>query len=613
MYKISPTSLLVSLSIPSIVLLHLICSPYTKIEESFSIQATHDIIAYGIPRTNGTQVLAHYDHVIYPGNHPVPRSFVGPVVLAGLSKPFIPFLTNGLQLQIAVRGVLGLFNALSLLCMRRAVSTAYGTTASTFYVLFQISQFHVMYYASRPLPNMFAFGLSTLAQSQLLLFKSTNAKSPRSGRRLRLALYLLTIAGVVLRSELALLLFAEVAYLLLVRRRRQPMAALINEILPAGAVGALIGLALTVPLDSHLWRDRLLWPEFAAFWFNTVQGQSATWGTSPWHFYATSALPRLLLNPLTWMLCIPAALASPATRRTSAAVVAPALAFVALYSGLPHKETRFVIYVVPGLTAVASSGAAWIVARRAKARVYAVLAALLCLSIPASAVVSIALLALSSLNYPGGVALTRLHALAGPTAAAAAALGDATHQAPLSSRVSQQPREIAVHIDTLAFHTGATHFLEQPPPDSALASLLLVGSEARGGRGSGGGEAIRWSYDKTDEKFYPDTLRSVAFWDRFEWALVEEPARAIGAWEVVETVYGYAGVRLLGSGEELGFEEDGVGVLLQRGLGEGKVWSSIWKGWKGVERVGRGVLSGRWVGIGMEPKIRILRRLRGVT
>ncbi|KAI9662291.1 MAG: dolichyl-P-Man:Man(7)GlcNAc(2)-PP-dolichol alpha-1,6-mannosyltransferase [Bathelium mastoideum] len=606
MHKISPTSLLISLSIPSIVLIHLICSPYTKIEESFSIQATHDIIAYGIPRTNGTQVLAHYDHVIYPGNHPVPRSFAGPVVLAGLSKPFIPFLTNGLQLQIVARGVLGLFNALSLLSMRRAVSTAYGTTASTFYVLFQISQFHVMYYASRPLPNMFAFGLSTLAQSQLLLFKSTNAKSPRSGRRLRLALYLLTIAGVVLRSELALLLFAEVAHLLLVRlHRRQPVAALVvHEIVPAGACGALIGLALTVSLDSHLWRDRLLWPEFAAFWFNTVQGQSVAWGTSPWHFYATSALPRLLLNPLTWALCIPVALASPATRRTSAAVVVPALAFVALYSALPHKETRFVIYVVPGLTAIASSGAAWIVARRAKARAYAVLSALLCVSIPVCAAVSVALLALSSLNYPGGVALTRLHALA--------ALGGATSLDPISS-VPAQPREIAVHIDTLAFHTGATRFLEQPPPDSALASSLLVGSEGRGGRGSGGGEAIRWSYDKTDEKFYPDTLRSVAFWDRFEWALVEEPARAIGAWEVVETVYGYAGVRLLGSGEKLEFEEDGVGVLLQRGLGEGKVGSWMWKGWKGMERMGRGVLGGRWVGIRMEPKIRILRRLRGVT
>jgi alpha-1,6-mannosyltransferase len=69
----------------SVVLLHLSLSPFTKVEESFNIQATHDIITYGVNLSDPKAHFArNYDHVDFPGS--VPRTFVGAVVLAGLSN-----------------------------------------------------------------------------------------------------------------------------------------------------------------------------------------------------------------------------------------------------------------------------------------------------------------------------------------------------------------------------------------------------------------------------------------------------------------------------------------------------------------------------------------------
>jgi alpha-1,6-mannosyltransferase len=140
-----------------------VVAPYTKVEESFNIQAIHDISSYGFPTQNiSSTIQTYYDHATFPGA--VPRTFVGALALAGVSKPIL-LLSGGRFAQFIVRAVLGLFNSYALLKYKAALAKVFGTDVGRWYVLLQATQFHVIYYASRTLPNMFAFGLSEFSLS----------------------------------------------------------------------------------------------------------------------------------------------------------------------------------------------------------------------------------------------------------------------------------------------------------------------------------------------------------------------------------------------------------------------------------------------------------------
>ncbi|WYZ34972.1 hypothetical protein EsH8_I_001248 [Colletotrichum jinshuiense] len=546
--------------IPALITIHLLLAPDTKVEESFNIQATHDVLVYGTPTHDvAARLRATYDHFDFPGV--VPRTFIGPILLAGLGGPFVN-LVGFAHAQFVVRALLGLANAAALVVFARSLGKGLGAGVARWWVLLLASQFHIVFYASRTLPNMFAFGLTTLASAYLLPHPDPQVWSPRQ----RVAISLLVFSAAIFRSEVALLLATTGLQLLL--SSQTTILKLIRPFL----ISFTVALVVSIPLDSYFWQ-KPLWPELWGFYYNAVLGSSSNWGVSPWHYYFTSALPRLLVNPLTFTVLIPLALSQPGTSRAARGLVIPSLLFVAIYSIQPHKEARFIFYAIPSLTAAAAQGANFIFARRSKSLLFTLTSGVLCLSVLASFAASTGMLLLSSLNYPGGDALRQLHTIVS----------------------SGSPSSVtAVHTDVLSCMTGVTLFtqnrlgLPKSPHSRALGT-------------SGRAEEPILTFDKTEDKA---VLEDPGFWSRFDYVLAEDPASVRGGqWETVGVVQAYAGVEVLRPGSKAATgadeEEEGEGKVLGRGLVV-----------KRVRDFARALTGGWWVGPRMEPRIRIMKRIK---
>jgi alpha-1,6-mannosyltransferase len=265
-----------------------------------------------------------------------------------------------------------------------------------------------------------------------------------------------------------------------------------------------------------------------------------------------------MMNPITYLVLMPIALIQPATRSRSLALILPSVTFVFIYSFLPHKEWRFIIYIIPALTVVASVGASWIWNRRSRGIINRILTAILLLSTLASFTASAGLLFISRLNYPGGEAVLRLRDI-----------------------VSGQSGTIHVHADNLACQTGLTRFLE----DRSNTTTHFV-------------------FDKTDSE--PQLLDPI-FWDQFDYVLAERSERVIGKFQIVDVIRGYGGIRLVRPGMMLdnrGFEERFVnGRVLKL-----EPWEEKWLALGGWAR--DRFTKGWWIVIRMETKLKIMKRQR---
>ncbi|KAL5516714.1 hypothetical protein EMCRGX_G002119 [Ephydatia muelleri] len=340
----------------------------------------HDVLYHG---TN----IEEYDHTGFPGV--VPRTFLGAIAVAALSYPLVSvvaifFPAEKIVSQYIVRIVLGLSVCLAFIAYRRAVTSKLGAAVGTALVLVTSCQFHFLYYSSRPLPNTFALILVLLALRFWLL--------GQHGR----FVWASGVAVVVFRFEVAL--FLGIVLLMELAGGRLGVKKLLLHLIPAGAVW----LGITVLVDSFFWR-RWLWPEGEVLWFNTFQNKSSNWGTSPFWWYFISALPRALLGSL------PLVFWGVYRDRRSWVFLTPAVGFVALYSFLPHKELRFIVYSIPLFNLVAALGYSNIWANRKKLIPLVPLGALGTLLV--SFCMALGFLYVSMYNYPGGEAFRTLHSI----------------------------------------------------------------------------------------------------------------------------------------------------------------------------------------------------------
>jgi alpha-1,6-mannosyltransferase len=411
--------------------------------------------------------------------------------------------------------------------------------------------------------------LATLAFAFLVPHADQKLVNPRQ----RLAIALLVFAAVIFRSEIALLLGTSALYLLII-----PETSLGRLIIPF-IISFVAALGISVPVDSYFWQ-KPLWPELWGFYYNAVLGSSSNWGVSPWHFYFTSALPRLLLNPLVPVLLIPLALRHPSTTSAARRFVVPSLLFVAIYSLQPHKEARFIFYVVPPITAAGALGANVIFNRRSKSAGSTALALVVAVSVLATLAISTAILLVSSLNYPGGEALSYLRDLIRSQAG--------------SGNLSTV---VPVHADVLACMTGVTLFgtaAGKGIPSMRGKAHVVPGTTV----GSGSSDSIMIALDKTEDD---PVLLTETFWTRFDYVMAEDIGKLKGGeWDEIAVVYGFAGVEILKPAMMSASSEPSSRVV-GKGATVLSVRDSLRK-WTG----------GWWVGPKLAPKIHILQRRKDI-
>ena len=479
-------------------LLALVTCPHSKVEESFNLQATHDLFYHGIgPAWRSTiscvgddescdnfDAILYYDHLQFPGV--VPRTFTGAFVLSWIAR-IIAFIipkrifdlpSHPMAVQFLIRLELLLLSWLAHIRLasslkRHFLNKSQSTTAQIifgYYLLITASQFHIPFYSSRLLPNTFALLLTTLAYAEWF-----------NGCAHRTAI-ILVFTTAIFRCDVLLLLFT-VGLTMLIRRDLGIVQAFF-----IGIVTGISSVLITAPIDSLLWQ-RIVWPELEVWWFNTVDNRSSEWGTMPFHWYISNALPKGLL--LTSLL-IPLAFLNMrgwiTAKKTNKQKISnntgtidytllqffiPTLGFVILYSFLPHKEIRFIFPSLPIFNACAAYGLSkmHIMAHSTgKGSVASFLVkALYCgglMTVIVTMIGSMLFLRLSMENYPGGAALQSLKNHFD-------AIVDAEMQ-----QSAPEWEDVHVHVDVAAAMTGVSLYGQRSVTQTYPIQFSKSGYEA---------------------------------------------------------------------------------------------------------------------------------------
>ncbi|XP_024531397.1 dol-P-Man:Man(7)GlcNAc(2)-PP-Dol alpha-1,6-mannosyltransferase-like isoform X1 [Selaginella moellendorffii] len=422
------------LLVPLVAALHVLMAPYTKVEESFNTQAMHDILYHHYH-------LQEYDHLEFPGV--VPRTFIGALVVSALASPYVTLFK-----------LLGLPKLYSLCaasfweaCPSCVVPSATSLGARSQRRL-QLSQqcnstscsivrghFPTSLLSPAVRPNRFHV-LSLILAVNVAYYFWIRGK-PRE------TLISLVFGMVVFRCDI-ILLAAPIGLSFFITRS-VTVADALKWCIPA----AIVSAGLTFVVDSIMWR-RWVWPEWEVFWFNSVLNRSSEWGVSPFHWYFSSALPRAMLA------AYPLSFVGLALDRRIRRLALPVYGFVILYSKLPHKELRFILFAVPMLNLAAAAAIARIYNNRRK-RLWSLFYNASLVLLTASFSFALLSAVASYRNYPGGQAMALLHDL----------------------DTGDQEARRSVHIDVLPAMTGVSRFCERGPPWSYSKREGLTPRELR--------------------------------------------------------------------------------------------------------------------------------------
>lgn len=431
-----------------VVSIYLIKAPFTKVEESFTIQAIHDILNYGVFD------LSKYDHFKFPGA--VPRTFIGSLIISALTKPFVyvSALISGskqaptqFESQLLSRCMIGLTNALSLIFLKNCAQNSFDITAKereddetrrkelgtavksrapeinlntvgTWFLLFAMTGFHLMFYGSRPLPNfVMTLPLTNIAIGWTLLGSY------------QWAIFLLAFTSAIFRLEVAAL-GSGIALLSVFYKRLS-----LTKAIKFGLMGFAIGMGITLTIDSYFWQKWCM-PEVDAFIFNVLQGNASKWGVESPFAYFSHYLRMLFIPPTILALNLLGFKVAP----TNLKIVTLASYFhIAVLSLQPHKEWRFIVYAIPPIILLGSTAAAYLWENvKVDGIRHFLLVVLIPLSPLLSLIFSVGFLYVSSMNYPGGEALTKFNQMI----------------------INNNITNVTVHLDIPVCMTGVTLFGE---------------------------------------------------------------------------------------------------------------------------------------------------------
>ncbi|KAJ3176119.1 hypothetical protein HDU87_005495 [Geranomyces variabilis] len=380
--------------------------------------------------------------------------------------------------QYAVRGALGAIVAVSFAHLRRVVQRRFSTVAARWFSVLSVVQFHVMFWASRTLPNIFALVLVNMALAEWI------------GRPacIRHCLTYLVITTAVFRCDVILL---AAPILLMELYLADDRRAWLRTQVPHALKVSALSIGATVAVDSYFWQHPWFWPELRVLLFNTVDNGSTAYGVEPFYAYFFRYIPKIA--PTALPLVLYAFVTIPKTRH----YIVPVVVFVCLYSLLPHKEWRFIVYAIPMFNTISGVAIAELV-QKSKPRQHRLVATTFAFYAVLHFALSLGMLYVSSFNYPGGLALMKIN-----------------------KRIEQLPSAVSahVHIDVATAISGASLFGQRQDPRVTYCKAEGM---------------------KTDDEY----------WDAgYTHLLSAEPGmHAPERWETRDVVEGYSGVRVFPGG-----------------------------------------------------------------